>query len=417
MNDIICLILAAGRGTRMRSKTPKPLHTICGKPMLGHLIESVKTAGVKKVVLVLGHQADIVGKHFDGYDKVIQRKQLGSGDAVNSASKIIEKFSGDVMVLYSDTPLLSSETIGRLIATHTENEYGCTLLSVNADNPTGYGRIVRDRLGKVFKIVEEKDAELCEKDIKEINVGAYVFKKDALLDNIRKIKKNDKKNEYYLTDIVNILSKAKIKIGAVLTEDKDECLGINSRVELAKANAVLRRIILKKFMEEGVTLVDPETTYIDEDVKIGMDTVIYPYTVIEEGVEIGEDCRIGPFARLRPGTVLGDGCEVGNFVELVRTKVGPNCKVKHHSYFGDSVLGRDINIGAGTITANYDGKNKHKTFIDNKAFIGVGTVIIAPVKIGKNAKTGAGSVVTKNHNVPDGATVVGIPAKVFKNKK
>jgi len=417
MKNITCVILAAGRGTRMRSKVPKPLHEVHGRPMLEYLTSAVKGIGIKNIVLVLGHGRDEIKARFKDCAVVTQKDLLGSGDAVNCARKYLKAHKGDVLVLYADTPLLKGETLKNLIKMHKKDKAGCTLISVKVQDPSGYGRIIRDpHAGRVIKIVEEKDAAVHEKEIQEINVGAYVFDRKTLFANIDKIKLNAVKKEYYLTDIINIFNKDGIPVGALCINDPLEGLGINSRVELAEANEAARRRALKDFMLGGVTVIDPGTTHIDQSAKIGRDTVIHPHTVIDRDVVIGANCSIGPFAHLRPGTVLAGHVEIGNFVELCRTSVGPFCKIKHKTYLGDAVLGRNINIGAGTITANYDGKNKNKTIIGDRAFIGVGCILIAPVSVGKNATVGAGSVVTKKHNVPDGATVVGIPARIFSKK-
>jgi len=288
---------------------------------------------------------------------------------------------------------------------------------VKTNNPTGYGRIVRAEGGVVVKIVEEQDATVFEKAIEEINVGVYIFKTAELFDAIKKIKPNNRKKEYYLTDVIEVLNKKNLLVNSVVTEDADEILGVNSRESLAKAYEIFRKRVLAKVVAGGVTVLDPLTTFIDENVTIGKDTVIYPCTVIEREVTIGKNCSIGPFCRVRSGSVVGDDVCVGNFVELNRSRVGASSRIKHQSYIGDTRIGEGVNIGAGTIVANYDGKNKNQTVIKDGAFIGSGTIIVAPVKIGKEAITGAGAVVTKNKDVPDKAIVVGVPAKLLKKTK
>jgi len=397
----------------MKSDIPKPLHELHGRPILECLINNVQKAGIKDIVLVLGHNADGVKKKFSTFNVVVQSGQLGSGDALKCTRNYFSRFSGDILVLYTDTPLIKAETIKELAAGHKKNRNECTLLTARVKDPGGYGRIVRNAAGQVTKIVEEKDTTLYEKMIDEINIGVYAFKKKDLFRYLNKIPLNKKKKEYYLTDIITILRQAGKKINCVSVKDMTECFGVNSRSELAQANDIMKKRVLQRFMDNGVTVVDPLTTFIDYDVCIGRDTIIHPNTIIERNVTIGKNCVIGPFAHLRPGTVLDSRVEVGNYVELVRTTVGERCKIKHMTYLGDAVLGKNINVGAGTITANYDGKKKHQTIIGNKAFIGVGCILIAPVKIGNNAVVGAGSVVTKRHNVPDRATVVGIPARIF----
>jgi len=417
LKDMACIILAAGRGTRMNSKVPKPLLEVHSRPMLQYLIDSVKDAGISKTVLVLGYGASEIKKKFSNFDIVHQSRLLGSGDAVRSTKKYFDNYNGDILIICSDTPLIKSVTLKKLIATHREKNCGATILTTVLNDPEGYGRILRDSEGNIARIVEDKDATKYEEIINEINVGAYCFEKQALFSNINKIKMNKKKNEYYLTDIIEHLNKSNTKVGFFTTEDTAECMGINSRISLVNANRIVKKRILKDLMEDGVSIVDVDSTFIDFEVKIGIDTIVYPHTIIEKDVEIGKDCKIGPYAHIRSGTRISKGVEVGNFVELVRTKVGSGCKIKHKTYLGDAVLGKDINIGAGTITANYDGKNKNKTVIKDNAFIGVGSILIAPVTIGKNAVVGAGSVVTKKHDVGDGETVVGIPARSLKKKR
>jgi bifunctional UDP-N-acetylglucosamine pyrophosphorylase / glucosamine-1-phosphate N-acetyltransferase len=276
--------------------------------------------------------------------------------------------------------------------------------------------VVRSSGGKIKKMVEELDASIYEKVIEEINVGVYCFNKRALFYGLEKVKPNNKKEEYYLTDTIEVLTKSNMTVESVTTDNNEEFLGVNTRAELAKAESVMRKRISDKIMDSGVTIIDPANTYIASGTKIGKDTIIYPYTFIENDVKIGANCSIGPFARLRPGTIVEDNVGIGNFAETVRSSIGQGTKVRHQCYIGDTVIGKNVNIGAGTIVANYDGKEKHKTVIEDNAFIGTGTILIAPVKIGKGAVTGAGSVVTRNKNVPAGKTVIGIPARLL-NKK
>ena len=400
----------------MKSKMPKALHEVHSRPMLEYLLNTVKKAGITRIVLVLGHGIDDIRKRFSNFDIIPQPKPLGSANAMNSTKKYFQNFRGDILVLYSDTPLLKCETLKKLIKTHRTGRFIATLLTTNLSDPSEYGRVVRDEKGEIVKIVEEKDMTLYEEVIGEINVGAYCFKKEALFSNLDKIKMNKKKKEYYFTDIIDILKKAKQSLGTFTTEDPSEGMGINSKRDLARANDIARIRVLDDMMAGGITIVDPASTHIDFEAGIGVDTIIYPNTIIEKDVEIGENCSIGPFARIRSGTRLDNGAQIGTFVELVRTKVGSGCKIKHMSYLGDAILGKNINIGAGTITANFDGKFKNKTVIKDNAFIGVGSILIAPVSIGKNAVVGAGSVVTKRHDVPDGKTVAGVPARILHRK-
>ncbi len=385
--------------------------------MLEHLLNAVGKTGVGKTVLVLGYGAEQVRKRFPQCAAVIQTEQLGSGHAIQCARSAFKNFDGDILLLYSDTPMLTDETLKKLVALHRRKGYDSTILTVCLNDAGEYGRIVRNAAGNVIKIVEAKDTDDDTRAINEINVGAYVFKARELFENLDKIRMNSKKKEYYLTDIIDILNERGFTVGAMRTGDVDECLGVNSRVELAMANRVIRERVNRKFMNDGITIVDPETTYIDAGVRIGEETVVYPNTFIETGVVIGQRCKIGPFARIKAGSKIGKNVEIGNFVEIVRSVIGDNCKVKHHAYLGDARLGHDINVGAGAITANYDGKTKNRTIIGNGAFIGVGSTLIAPVTIGRSAVVGAGSVVTKGHNVPADSVVCGVPARMLRRKK
>lgn len=414
---IRAIILAAGKGTRMKSETPKVLHTLCGKPMIQHVIDAVRSSGVKDEICVIGHKADLVRKYLGGAKTVVQEKLLGSGDALNRTRKLLKDFNGDILVLCGDAPLVKRETLKRLIDTHSGEGNSCTLLTAIAPNPTGYGRIVRDDRGKITGIIEETEASVYEKTIEEINVGTYCFGGSDIFSFLSELRNNNKKGEYFLTDVISLIYSKNLKIGSVETDDYNEAIGVNSRQDLSIAEEILRGRITATLMLQGVTIKDPGSVYIEEGVEIGKDTTIYPNTIIERNVKIGERCSIGPFARIRPGCELRSGVEIGNFVELVRTEVGDGSKVKHHTYLGDTVVGRNVNIGAGTITANYDGKKKYITKINDGAFIGSGTILVAPIKVGKNAVTGAGAVVVKNHDVKPGTVVAGIPAREMKNKK
>ncbi|NQS99629.1 MAG: NTP transferase domain-containing protein [Candidatus Omnitrophica bacterium] len=419
MKNIIAIILAAGEGTRMKSNTPKVLHKVCGKPMLGYMLDLLPQLGIDKSIVVLGHKLDKV-KQFLGANKaktLRQPKLLGSGDAVWQTRKSLGSFRGTVLVIYGDTPLVTYQSLKDLIRTQISKQPSCTILTAKANQPTGFGRILRDDKNQVSKIVEEQDADEYQKAILEINVGAYCFKAQELFSALKEIKPNNAKKEYYLTDAVEVLAKQRRKIATVFTQDKEEALGVNSRSDLARAHRIINKRRVAELLAAGVTIIDPNTTYLYGDIEVGTDTIIYPHTVIEGKVKIGRSCKIGPFAHLRSGTVLKDKAQIGNFVEIVRSTIGASSKVKHHSYVGDTIVGQRVNVGAGVITANYDGKNKNRTTIGDRVFLGVGAILIAPVKIGKRAVVGAGSVVTKNKDVPVGATVAGVPAKVLKKKK
>ena len=415
-NNIAVIILAAGKSTRMKSETPKVLHKLCGRPMLGYVLDLVASLKPKKVVAVLGFKQELVRKIIPGGIKVkIQKRLLGTADAVKVGLTALKGFKGTVLVLYGDNPLLKKETLNKLLDYHIENNVDATLLTAQLKKPSGYGRIIRDKYFSISGIVEEKDADEVQKDIKEINTGIMVFKKNSLERNLRYVRTNNRKKEYYLTDIIGILAKNNYLVDGVKVEDPQEALGINNRVELAKANSLMQQRINEKFMQDGVTIIDPASAFINFGTAIGVDTVIYPFTVIERGVKIGKRCLVGPFAHLREDTELKDDIIAGNFIEMVRVKIGAKTLVKHFSYIGDSSVGSCVNIGAGTVTANFDGLKKNNTVIKDRANIGSDTIIVAPVKIGKSAVTGAGSVITKN--IPDNTVVVGVPARILRKKR
>ncbi|MCK4993487.1 MAG: NTP transferase domain-containing protein [Candidatus Omnitrophica bacterium] len=417
MKNINAVILAAGEGTRMNSKVPKILHKLGSTPMLGHVMENVQAAGIKNIFIITGYKSEMVEKYVGDTAKCIQQKELlGTADAVwqirNEA--VLKGKDARLLIIYGDTPLIQAATIKGLIKKHYSESVTGTLLSVNTKDPTGYGRIVRTDGGKVVKIVEEHEASVYERAIEEINVGVYVFEVNKLFEAIKKIRPNNRKKEYYLTDVVQVLNKDNESVNAMEIQNHNEMLGVNSRFSLAQAYEIFRMRILDRIIASGVTVLDPKTTFIDEKVTIGKDSIIYPFTVIERDVVIGENCSIGPFARIRSKSKVANGAAIGNFVELNRSEAGENSRIKHQSYIGDTKIGKSVNVGAGTIVANYDGKNKNKTIIKDGAFIGSGTILVAPVVMGKNAVTGAGAVVTKNKNIPDNTVVVGIPARVLR---
>ena len=414
-NNIVAIILAAGKGERMKSSLPKVLHEICSRPMILYVRDLIKSLKIKKSVAVVGFKHGLVSTLIEDSAKiVIQKKLLGSGDAVKVALSALKGFRGTVLILYGDCPLLKKESISKLITHHIENRCDATLLTAVVDKPSGYGRIMRDKYASICGIIEEKDADDFQKGIKEINTGIICFNKDAVAKALALVKANNRKKEYYLTDAIGILYKQGRSIDSVRIEDVSEALGINSRVELAKANAIMQKRINDDFMKEGVTIVDPASCFISYGAKIGRDTVIYPFTVIERDVTIGKHCSIGPFVHVREGTRLSDSVYVGNFIELVRSAISSHTLIKHFGYIGDTTIGQAVNIGAGFVTANFDGARKNTTVIKDGAFIGSDTILVAPVTIGRGAKTGAGSVVVKNQNVPDGEVVVGVPARLLK---
>lgn len=413
--NLAVIILAAGKGTRMKSACPKVLHKICGRPLLGFVLDNVRALGLKDVNVIVGYGKELVKEHLEKGIKVYeQKKLLGTADALKPVLGRLRNFSGGLLVLYGDNPLISKESVASLIKKHLSSNADCTLLTAVINNPFSYGRIIRDNYSRIRNIKEELDANALERQIREVNVGAYCFNSKLLPKALAQIKAENKKKEYYLTDIVAILAAMGAVIEASEVVDIDEVLGINTREDLAAAAKVIRGRILRELMLSGVTIVDPENTYIEPGVKIGPDTIIHPFTFIEKNVTIGSNCFIGPFCHIRPGVVVKEGVALGNFLEISRAKVEKGARAKHFGFLGDVHIGEKANIGAGVVTANYDGVNKNLTQIGKEAFIGSDTVLVAPVNIGNKAMTGAGSVVTKKHHVPDRGVVMGVPAKPYK---
>ena len=416
-NNIAVIILAAGKSIRMKSRIPKVLHPVCERAMLGYVLDLVKDLKVNRTIAVLGHKHTEIRRFLlPGIKVVIQKRLRGTADAIKHTQSLLKSFKGTVLVLYADNPLLKKETVKKLLRHHIENKSDATLLSATLDSPSGYGRILRDKYASICGIVEEKDADDFQKDIKEINTGLVCFNKDKLFAALKYVRPNNRKKEYYLTDVIGIIYKQGGLIDSVKALDIDEVLGINSRQELARANKIMQKRINEELMQKGVTIIDPDSTFIAYGTKIGSDSIIYPFTVIAKDVKIGKRCLIGPFAHLREGSALENDVVAGNFLEVVRSKIRSKTIAKHFAYLGDSRIGRLVNIGAGTVTANFDGKQKNITVIKDKALIGSDTILVAPVKIGKGAKTGAGTVVTKHRDVADNTVVVGVPAKLLKKK-
>lgn len=442
MGQPVAVILAAGLGTRMKSEIPKVLHQVGGLPMIKHVIAALEEAGIKNIILVLGHQGQKVEEALGGsYQVVYQLEQLGTGHALLQALPCLREYnrgnrSGTCLVLCGDTPLLRSQTLTGLLAKHVERGATATILTAELDNPTGYGRIIKGSTG-VEKIVEEKDASPEERLIREINTGTYCFDVKSLVERLGSLTPANAQGEYYLTDVIQYLARDGQIVETLCLENPAEAMGINNRLQLAEAEASLRKRILVRHMLEGVTVINPENTYVAANVQIGRDTVLYPGVILEGKTTIGnnciigpntrivdsivlddcqvqysilqearvaEHCTIGPFSYLRPGSVLEKGVKVGDFVELKKSVVGPGSKIPHLSYVGDSILGSGVNIGAGTITCNYDGINKHLTTIEDGAFIGSNTNLVAPITVGPGAYVGAGSTLTKD--VPGGALAV-----------
>lgn len=413
--DLAIIVLAAGKGKRMKSGLPKALHEVCGRPILNYVLDLAAQLKPKKIVAVLGHKHALVRQILPkGIEIAVQKNLNGTAGAVNVGLTKLGGFNGTVLILCADIPLLTKTAVNKLIEFHSSNLPAATVLTAQVKESTGYGRILRDKYSSASGIIEEKDANEYQKDIKEVNTGIYCFDRARLSFCLKKIKADNANREYYLTDCISVLYKSGWLIESVGLADVEEGLGINSRVDLAKANAIMQKRINNKLMEEGVTIIDPSSVFINYGTKIGQDTIIYPFTVVEKNVKIGKRCQIGPFIHLREGTCLEDEVIAGNFLEVTRSKLGSKAMIKHFAYLGDAVVGRQANIGAGTVTANFDCGRKYSTSIGDNAFIGSDTVLVAPVKIGKHAKTGAGTVVLKNKNVPDGAIAVGVPARILK---
>ena len=404
-NDIIAIVMAAGKGTRMKSKNSKLVQKIYGKEIVKRAVENAEKAGVKDIVAVVGYKKEEVMKVLgDNIKYAFQDEMLGTGHAVMQAKEYLKGKKGKVLVLNGDVPLIRPETLNKLIEKSIENKEYATLLTAIYDDPTGYGRIVRDEGGNIEGIVEEKDTTEEQKKITEINAGIYCFDIEALLEALEKITPNNKQGEYYITDVIQIMNNRGLKTGAVIVEDNTEILGINDRIQLGILTKVLQMRINTELMKHGVTIEDTNTTYIYDDVEIGMDTVIHPNTTIKSGVIIGEDCEIGPNSYIREGCKLANKVKIGSFVEIKKAIIGEGTKVPHLSYMGDCERGEKCNIGCGTITCNYDGFNKSKTIIGNHSFIGSNTNLVAPVTLGDNTFIAAGSTITDD--VPEYALAI-----------
>ena len=392
---VMAIIMAAGKGTRMKTNKAKCVHKIMDKELVRRVYDLTQKCGIDDVVTVVGHKREQVMKVL-GDDKkyAIQEELLGTGHAVMQAKEFLEGKQGKVVVLNGDVPIIRKETLDTLIEKSVTNKEYATLLTAIYENPKGYGRIVRDEGGNIQKIVEEKDTDPYQKEIKEINAGVYCFDIEELLKALDKIKPNNAQSEYYLTDVIKIMNDKGLKTGAVIVEDNTEILGVNDRMQLELLTQVLKERINREHMANGVTIEDAKSTYIYDDVVIGRDTVIHPNSIIKSGVVIGEDCEIGPNAYIRENCKLADKVKIGNFVEIKNTQVGEGTKIPHLIYMGDTVIGKNGNVGCGTITCNYDGVNKNKTVIGDNAFIGSNVNLVAPVTLGDNVLIAAGSTIT-----------------------
>jgi bifunctional UDP-N-acetylglucosamine pyrophosphorylase/glucosamine-1-phosphate N-acetyltransferase len=414
------VILAAGKGVRMRTPGAKVLQSICGRTLLRHVLEASRALKPDRVVVVVGHEAERVRAELDGEDVrfVEQVEQNGTGHAVLQTAPLFERGDRDVLVLCGDVPLVTPATLRKLRDRHRRTKAAATMLTFRPDDPGRYGRVLRDPKGRVEAIREWKDCTAAERTVDEVNSGIYLFRSRPLFGALPRVGNENRSGEYYLTDVPGLLLADGMRVEAIEAADPEEIRGVNSLAELAGAGCVLRYRILEKLMASGVQIVDPASTFIDADVKVGKGSVIHPFCVIRTGVVIGRDCEIGPFAHLRGAAVLERKAAVGNFVEVKKSRFGKGAKAKHLAYVGDATLGREVNIGAGTITANWDGKNKHATHIGDRGYVGSNTVFVAPVRMGRDAKTGAGSIVLSGRDIPDGAIVAGVPARVIgKNEK
>jgi len=412
------VILAAGQGTRMKSALPKVLHELCGRTLLDWVLDQALALDPKRIVVVVGHGADQVrasverGPAASRVSFVVQAEQNGTGHALQVAAPELGTDPGTVVVLYGDMPVLRPTSLGVLLETAQEHgDEATAIFTAISDDPRGFGRILRDEEGEFVAVREEKDCSPEERAIPEVNTGVYAFPGKLLLECLPQLSAENAQGEYYLTDVPVMLAAAGKPVETVLLEDLDETIGVNDLGHLAEARWALQLRILEEHLANGVAIEDPSTTYIDHNVTIGAGTRILPCTVIRSGVTIGEGCEVGPFTHLRVGTVLEEGAEIGNFTECKKSLVGAHAKAKHLSYLGDAHIGAHTNIGAGTIFANYDGTAKHVTEVGEQAFIGSGTIIVAPNTIGRGATTGAGAVITRSATVGDGETWVGMPAR------
>lgn len=430
MKSRFAIILAAGQGTRMKSKLYKVLHPILGRPMIQYVIEALKPAKLEELVTVIGHGAETVKSKIGNESQfVLQEEQLGTAHAVMQAEEILKNKSGTTIVVCGDTPLITSKTFEKLFEYHERSGAKATILTTNITDPTGYGRVIRGETGDVERIVEHKDASDEEKTVKEINTGTYCFDNEALFSALKKVNNDNAQQEYYLPDVIEILKSQNEKVTAFITEDEKETIGINDRIALSHAENIMKIRINEMHLKNGVTIMDPNNTYIGPNVTIEQDVVVYPGTmlmgnthvetnaiigpnteienctvgqgtVIKQSVlkdsTIGKEVNVGPFAHIRPETTVGNEVRVGNFVELKKSVIGDNTKVPHLSYIGDANFGENINIGCGTITVNYDGKDKHVTTIEDNSFIGCNSNLVAPVTIKRGSYVAAGSTITDN---------------------
>ncbi|HMK37087.1 MAG TPA: bifunctional UDP-N-acetylglucosamine diphosphorylase/glucosamine-1-phosphate N-acetyltransferase GlmU [Desulfomonilaceae bacterium] len=432
MQGFAAIILAAGKGTRMKSCLCKVLHPVAGRPMLSYVIDTVRACDLEKIVLVVGHQAQDVMNHYtgSGVEFAVQEPQLGTGHAVAAAREQLRSSSGDILILCGDIPLIRPETLRDFMGFHRHNESALTVMTTNVENPCGYGRILRNEHGHIVGIAEEKDATQTQREVHEINTGIYIAKSDLLFSLLSQIRNDNAQGEYYLTDIITAAVQQSVPVHCFVLQNCLEGLGINTRGELAFASAAIWQKTRMDLMESGVTLLDPGTVYVDSGVEIGPDSIVHPVVSISGNTTVGRECiiesgvyiinsrigdgvqilqgsrlneaivedgtTVGPMAHLRPGTIIGKHARVGNFVEIKKSVVGDGSKASHLTYLGDSTIGKHVNIGCGTITCNYDGVKKHPTVIGDHCFVGSDVQFIAPVEVGEGSLIGAGSTITKD---------------------
>jgi len=438
LEDLAVVLLAAGQGTRMKSDLLKVLHPVCGRPMIEYALDRVEALRPSRRIVVVGYQADRVRELLgDRVEYAHQEEQLGTAHAVLMCEPLLEGHDGPVVVLYGDTPLLSEDDLQELVRTHRLEGNRATVLTVEFEDPSGYGRVIRKGDGRFDAVVEEPDAGPEELKVREINTGIYCFDASSLFRALKRVSPDNRQNEYYIVDALSLIEREGGRVGLVRCADPSSVSGVNDRFELAQVERIVRMRILARLMKDGVTVEDPDSTYVHAGVEIGRDTVLRPGTIVEGTSRIGSACvlgprahivdstisdgtrisesvveesrvgsnvAIGPFAHLRPGTVIEDGARVGNFAELKNSRVGGGSKVPHHSYVGDADVGSGVNIGAGVVTVNYDGRRKHRTVIDDGAFVGCNSNLIAPVRVGPSAYIAAGSSITED--VPPGALAI-----------
>jgi bifunctional UDP-N-acetylglucosamine pyrophosphorylase/glucosamine-1-phosphate N-acetyltransferase len=398
MAERVAVILAAGVSSRMNTELPKVLHEVCGRPMLAYVLDACREVGVRKIYVVVGYGAEQVKEWF-AEDKdlvwVRQTKQRGTAHAVLCCKKYIAGFDGQTLVLCGDGPLIRSATLQILVEKHRVENAAVTLATAVLDDPTGYGRIVRDVYGNIQGIVEDADCAREQFLIREVNPSYYLFNNKILFETIKKVKPDNVKGEYYLTDAIALIIASGRKVVAVTAVRPEEAMGVNSRAQLSTASKIMQRRIQQEMMEHGVTIVDPDNTWIDAKAKIGRDTVIEPFTYIQGRVKIGRSCRIGPFAYLRHGTVIENDVVLGVFTEIKSSSLADGVRARHHSYIGDAAVGRNVNIGAGSITANFDGQKVSRTTIGDNCFIGSGAILIAPIELKNGSHVTAGTVISQ----------------------